>query len=891
MSITYVSSCFKLRDFYTTVKDTQLDDYIRFVKTGIPCILFLDKELSHWTERLKEFTNITVIADRTLEEFPTAKLFPREQTKLPETRNMEKDTYDFLILMNNKLDFLNEALTIAKTDTIGWVDFGISKIIKNDRETFYTRLHNVRVSDQRILLPGCTEQQDSVNVNHVHWRFCGGLFFGKKDVVKQFYEESKQVLTELAAQNQLTWEVNVWAMVEKRNQSLFEWYKADHNDSMVAYPIKGDRKIIVTLMIKNEEKIIKRCILNALAIADAICISDTGSTDGTVDLLKEFLPTLAIPTKLAHHEWQDFGHNRTLSFREAQTFCKELQWDSDRTYSLLLDADMNFVMKPNFTKEALTAEGYSIIQKNASLEYYNTRFIRVGHPWSCVGVTHEYWGGGSCNQLSTVYIDDIGDGGCKADKFIRDERLLRKGLEEDPTNGRYMFYLAQTLKDMGKLQDSIDYYKKRIEVGGWFEEIWYSMYMISKLYYELGNMPEMECWGLKAYEFNKNRSENIYFLTKIFREKGQNFKAWHYMKLGKAIKKPSDLLFLESAVYDHLFDYEKTILNYYVQHDNKKESLQDLVSHYNKVGGHCYSNLQYYVSPVKHRSIRNMTFPQMGDYIASSTSIIKLPEDRYRLNVRYVNYRVQPNGSYIMFENGVGSHDHLVRTRNFTVIANAKFEPVEDLREMNIVFPPRHNTRIKGLEDLRIYQDGDSVKWSAASIEYSHDCHIRQIMGVYNVDELILQNGVSMIPPKESDCEKNWIPLGNDEFIYSWHPYTVGKLLNSQFVPTMTQETPKFFEHYRGSSNVVEWSGSLYTLTHIVQYVMPRKYYHQLVRLNKDSRKVEAYTHPFYFKTNHIEYCLGIEIRDSTLFAIVSQNDANPILVEIAMDDLEFHGA
>jgi tetratricopeptide (TPR) repeat protein len=208
-------------------------------------------------------------------------------------------------------------------------------------------------------------------------------------------------------------------------------------------------------------------------------------------------------------------------------------------------------------------------------------------------VTHEYWDGSDTESLDTIYIDDIGDGGSKADKFPRDERLLRKGLEEEPTNARYMFYLAQTLKDMKKLPEAIELYKRRTEAGGWHEEVWYSMYMIGKLYNELNNKIEMEYWCLKAYEMNKNRSENLYYLAKVFREMGQNHKAWHYVELGSKIKTTKDMLFVETDVYTHLFDYERTILNYYVKPHENKRSLGHLIKYYNKQGGHVYSNLQF----------------------------------------------------------------------------------------------------------------------------------------------------------------------------------------------------------------------------------------------------------------------------------------------------------
>ena len=64
--------------------------------------------------------------------------------------------------------------------------------------------------------------------------------------------------------------------------------------------------------------------------------------------------------------------------------------------------------------------------------------------------------------LKDLSIDDRGDGGCKEDKFERDERLLRQGLEEEPNNGRFLFYLAQVGLCMSPLSNNslfLDYHR------------------------------------------------------------------------------------------------------------------------------------------------------------------------------------------------------------------------------------------------------------------------------------------------------------------------------------------------------------------------------------------------------------------------------------------------
>jgi hypothetical protein len=399
----------------------------------------------------------------------------------------------------------------------------------------------------------------------------------------------------------------------------------------------------------------------------------------------------------------------------------------------------------------------------------------------------------------------------------------------------------------------------------------------------------MEFWGQKAYEYNKNRSENLYFLTRVFRERSEHFKAWHYYKLGETIKRTEEMLFVESAVYEHLFDYEKTILNYYVYPERQKTSLKEIVTYMNKQGTGCWINLQFYVSQIPTENIRHLNYKQIDDYLPSSISVLKMPNSQYMLNIRYVNYRIQQDGSYIMAVNNQLSRTNPVKTRNFKLMTDANFNALGPLEEMTIEFPKKNETYIQGLEDMRLYKNNNYIKWIGTSMEFSDDGKIRQIYGDYSISDNKLRLGISLKSPTNSDCEKNWIPLNNNKFIYKWYPYTVGNFSSNEFITEFIQTTPRFFEHMRGSSNVVEYNNTLYTITHVVIYSQPRKYYHNLVKLNKTTYKIEQYTMPFYFKNNHIEYCLGIEIKDGILYAFVSQNDRDPIIVEIKMDTFEFN--
>jgi glycosyltransferase involved in cell wall biosynthesis len=881
VDVVYVTSLYKIKT-YSNV-DINLEHFKPFLNSGLNIVVYTD------IEDLILPSTETIFLPR-----DEIKSFSQQEATLPEYRNKEKDTLEFLQLMNAKSEFLYRAKKLKKARVYVWFDFGILKII-HDKERFIESMKNVDTfsHEGRIVIPGCISK-DSVNFNNLFvypiWRFCGGILIVCESVVDRFYDLHCKELEKCKDMGLLTWEVNLWASIETNINDLFDWYKADHNDTIIPTfkkIVSGDRKIIYLTMIKNESAIITRSIFSALSTCDAICICDTGSTDNTVEIVEEYFKTLTIPCKLYKHTWKNFGHNRSESFKAAVDFCKDLSWNPNTTYALLLDADMRIQASPSFDKNMLVSPGYALIQRAPNMEYYNTRFVQISFPWKCTGVTHEYWDGYGCDLLPAdmIFIQDIGDGGCKADKFERDVRLLEQGLKDEPTNERYMFYLAQSYKDSGRRKDSIKMYKKRIKTGGWCEEVWHSMYTLMKLYEEEGDVAKMEMWGIRAYEYRPQRAENIHHLVRYFRNKRQFHKAWHYLMIGLYIKKPADVLFIESDVYKYCFEYERQIIHDFIFPDKKVESLQLAIDYYNKYNDFSsYNNIKWFVQKIPV-VLRNVEFQQIGDFIPTSTSFCKLENGNYLLNVRYVNYRIQPDGSYLMYQDGVLSRDHAVRTENYMCYMNSKFNIISPLQKMLMCDSPVNNTHIKGLEDVRIFRTENEIRYLASTMEYSYDGKIRQHTGKYDYKSCTFVMNSSLIPPTDTECEKNWIPYKN-KFIYKWHPFQLCSIQNNKLVIESSEETPLFFSHMRGSSNLIEEDGYLWGITHCVIYEQPRKYYHMVVKIDSSTNKLIGYTQPYYFLNNAIEYCLGFDKRGTKMYAFVSQNDSNPVFVEFNESDL-----
>ncbi|MBK3494227.1 glycosyltransferase family 2 protein [Viridibacillus sp. YIM B01967] len=362
------------------------------------------------------------------------------------------------------------------------------------------------------------------------------------------------------------------------------------------------------MIVKNESKIIERCLNGAKSIIDYVSICDTGSTDQTVEIIEDWCKKNNMPCTVHREPFKNFGYNRTLSAELAQKTYPE----SD--YLLLLDADMILTVEPHFDKRALAHDQYLTPQSDGHLKYWLKRLLKTSIPWKSVGVTHEYWdlnreklelknaiNIGSTGKLDGLMIQDQADGGSRADKFERDKRLLLEGIS-DPTTPpyliqRYMFYLAQTYSCLNEHEQSIHWYKKRVEAGGWEEEVFYALFQIGLSYERLANnainkqkvqnsegnklvdglhiieqlkQQEEQSMALaifyfqKAWEYRPSRAESLYALARIHRTKSNNNLGLMYALQGKEIPFPKDdILFINYQVYDYLFDYEISICAYY----------------------------------------------------------------------------------------------------------------------------------------------------------------------------------------------------------------------------------------------------------------------------------------------------------------------------------------
>ncbi|MFO0565704.1 MAG: glycosyltransferase family 2 protein [Polyangiaceae bacterium] len=320
--------------------------------------------------------------------------------------------------------------------------------------------------------------------------------------------------------------------------------------------------ICLNMIVKNESRVIRRCLDSVRPFIDHWVIVDTGSSDGTQDVIREALKD--VPGELHERPWKDFGHNRSEALELAR---------GKADYTLIIDADEVLVPAPGFVMPTLDADEYMTVHEveESGHGFYLSQLVRSALPWRYVGVLHEVI---QCDvprttaKLEGLVCKGFFDSARNVDpksKYEADAAVLEAALKGDPDNARYVFYLAQSYRDSKNLDRAIETYQRRVAMQGWDEEVWYSLFQIAVLSERRGGpfAPTLEAY-LNAHQFRPSRAEPLCELARHYRGKGQYALAHLFASRAAATPRPADILFLDHTVYDWRALDELCIASYYV---------------------------------------------------------------------------------------------------------------------------------------------------------------------------------------------------------------------------------------------------------------------------------------------------------------------------------------
>lgn len=326
---------------------------------------------------------------------------------------------------------------------------------------------------------------------------------------------------------------------------------------------KIETKICLNMIVKNETKVLPRLFASLDGFIDYYVISDTGSTDGTQELIKELGEKYGIPGEINEEPWQNFGYNRNVALtaavdakKEGRHFCNWL---------LFIDADeeLGTEDKKWFTK-LQKKTSYNIQKHHGNMKYFIPHILNIEEDvWEWRGPAHNYIhhvsGPKMFQNITDPWIIYHAGEGAKShgharpeDKYLRDAALFEAELEKNPDDSRSRFYLAQSYRDGGELQKAYDNYSIRANMENtWAEERYVSMIECGKIMEKLKFPADnVIATYIIAYDFRPTRPEAPYLLSEYLRSQKKYHSAYVYAKAVVDMPVSGDLLFVRHDIHD-----------------------------------------------------------------------------------------------------------------------------------------------------------------------------------------------------------------------------------------------------------------------------------------------------------------------------------------------------
>lgn len=359
-------------------------------------------------------------------------------------------------------------------------------------------------------------------------------------------------------------------------------------------PTDKKKTICLNMIVKNEAHIIADTLehLDKYIKFDYWVISDTGSTDGTQDIIKNFYKKKNIPGKLVEHAWKDFGFNRSAACAAAYNKTDYIfVWDADDEIS------GDFVMPPS---ETLTADSYKFIFGNDSgFRYSRGQLFNNRKRWIYKGVLHEYadcldTAGPMESILGNYYFISgrKGDRSKDPNKYLKDALVLEKGFAEafenkDHIYNRYAFYCAQSYASCNMNEKAIEWYKKSLTLNLWIQERYICCLEIYEQYEHLKRPEEGLTYLVESYKYDTTRVECIYRIIKHYCIHGPPEVAYMYYTLiqdfyenryltGK--EDISDKLFAKKDEHDFYLPYYMVIVAERAKHLDVCGKMYDMIA-------------------------------------------------------------------------------------------------------------------------------------------------------------------------------------------------------------------------------------------------------------------------------------------------------------------------
>lgn len=301
------------------------------------------------------------------------------------------------------------------------------------------------------------------------------------------------------------------------------------------------------MIVKDEAQVIERCLASVRNHISHWLIVDTGSTDGTPDLIRQTLAD--VPGRLYQRPWVDFGYNRTEAVQAARV-CAE--------YTLLLDADEVVITAEDFQWPELETDLVEVAHMTGNHTRRHTALLSNRRSWQFSGAlferlvtTEEH----TRSLLTDLVVRELKDGNrhtgvSPIERNTLDARVLESILREDPNDLHLRYRLAACYRDSNRVTKALEAFRERASLGGDRGEVADSLLQVAHLMQRGGADSDLVIAAyLNAWEAMPTRAEPLTDLAGYAREQGKYSIARLMAQRALEIPAPIDAPYIDETVY------------------------------------------------------------------------------------------------------------------------------------------------------------------------------------------------------------------------------------------------------------------------------------------------------------------------------------------------------
>lgn len=366
----------------------------------------------------------------------------------------------------------------------------------------------------------------------------------------------------------------------------------------------GKTLLSLVMIIKNESRSLQATLDSVRGVCDRFTIVDTGSTDGSIDILQKALSE-GWSGEIIEAPFVDYATTRNFALDQAK---------GKSVFTLMLSGDETIV-----NGEALRAfceenrdgsEGaYSMEIEFSHDSWYTVRLARDSAGWRYRGAVHEIMvspeGFSAPIRVPKAKIfhdTSRRDAKSMTSTWQKHLEILRAEAQKNPEDSRTQFYLAQTLECLGMLSQARKAYKRRAAMKvGFDQETYEAKFRLARVMEAL-HIPwdQVHAAYLDAYRYRPSRAEPLYYLAKHYRETEDLAQAFIFGLAAMQTPYPTnEILFVQSDVYRWKAADVVACVAYYLGHFHAGYEAAKRAAQGNPTDPRMQKNLEFYLPKVE----------------------------------------------------------------------------------------------------------------------------------------------------------------------------------------------------------------------------------------------------------------------------------------------------